>query len=53
VDGRGKGGSHVGRPKKFDFESMSKEELIQYIKVGEEIKKAAAYLRKQKKSIKS
>ncbi len=56
-DNRGKaskkGLPNIGRSKKIDFESMTKEELISYIKVGEEIKKAVAYLRKQKKNIKS
>jgi len=54
VDGRGKAtkskSPYKGRPKKIDFESMTKEELIEYIKVGEEIKKVIAYLRKQRKN---
>ena len=51
VDGRGraskKGNPRIGRPKNIDFEAMTKEELIAYIKVGEAIKKAVAYLRKR------
>ena len=51
VDNRGraskKDNPRKGRPKKTDLESMTKEELIEYIKVGEAIKKAVAYLRKR------
>lgn len=57
VDGRGRATKNQspqkGRPKRTDYESMTKEELIEYIRVGEEIKKAVAYLRKQKKNIAS
>jgi transposase-like protein len=57
VDNRGRGTKKEipskGRPKKMDFESMSKEDLLKYIKSGEEIKKALAYLKKQSKNIKS
>ncbi len=57
IDNRGKGKKseipNKGRPKKIDLASMTKEELIQYIKVDEDIKKTVAYLRRQKKSIKS
>lgn len=57
IDDRGKGKKseipNKGRPKKIDFDSMTKDELIEYIKVGEDIKKTVAYLRRQKKSIKS
>ncbi|PKK92795.1 MAG: hypothetical protein CVV61_07925 [Tenericutes bacterium HGW-Tenericutes-6] len=57
VDGRGKANKskapHKGRPRKIDLESMTKEELIEYIKVGEEIKKTVAYLSKQRKNITS
>jgi transposase-like protein len=56
VDNRGRGTKSEipskGRPKKIDFESMSREELIKYIKSGEDIKKAVAYLNKQNKNIK-
>ena len=55
VDNRGRGtkleAPSKGRPKKIDFESMSKEDLIKYIKSGEDIKKAVAYLTKQSKNI--
>ena len=51
VDNRGRANKRdnprKGRPKKIDLESMTKEELIEYIKVGEAIKKAVAYLRKR------
>ncbi len=52
VDRRGQGGT--GRPRKqpYDYESMSKEDLIEHIKMVEDVKKVTAYLRKQKKSIK-
>lgn len=40
------------RVKKLELNSMNKEELIQYIQSGEAIKKAVAYLRKQKKNTK-
>lgn len=57
VDNRGRGTKieipNKGRPKKIDFESMSKEDLLKYIKSGEDIKKAVAYLIKQNKNIKS
>ncbi len=43
-----------GRPKsKFDYESMTKKELIDHIRMLEDIKKTMAYLEKQKKNIKS
>lgn len=51
IDNRGRGSKRgiprIGRPKKIDLEAMTKEELIEYIKVGEAIKKAVAYLRKR------
>jgi len=56
VDYRGKnksGGKKRGRPKKTDIKSLNKEELIAIIRVYEDIKKAVAYLRRQRKSIKS
>lgn len=46
-------GKPKGRPKKVDLDSLSKDELISIIKVYEDIKKALAYLRQQKRSIKS
>ena len=55
VDNRGRGTKfeipNKGRPKKIDFESMSKEDLLKYIKSGEDIKKVVAYLTKQSKNI--
>lgn len=56
VDYRGKnksGGKKRGRPKKVNLSSLSKAELISIIGVYEDIKKAVAYLRRQRKSIKS
>lgn len=56
VDRRGQnkpGGKRRGRPKKTDLNSMSKDELISIIGVYEDIKKTIAYLRAQKRSIKS
>jgi len=56
VDRRGRsklGGKRRGRPKKTDLNSMSKDELISIIGVYEDIKKTIAYLRAQKRSIKS
>ena len=42
VDNRGRGTKlevpRKGRPRKINFESMSKEDLLKYIKSGEEIK---------------
>ncbi len=56
VDRRGRskpGGRPKGRPKKVDLNSLSKDELIEIIKVYEDIKKTMAYLRRPRKSIKS
>jgi len=56
VDRRGQskpGGRPKGRPKKVDLKSLSKEELISIIGVYEDIKKTMAYLRRQRKNIKS
>ena len=56
IDRRGRskpGGKRRGRPKKTDLNSMSKDELISIIGVYEDIKKTIAYLRAQKRSIKS
>lgn len=57
VDRRGKGTKeevpNKGRPKKpMKLEDMSKEELISHIKMIEDIKKVAAYLKQQKKNTK-
>jgi transposase-like protein len=57
VDRRGKGTKkdipNKGRPKKLSLDIMSKEELLKYIKSGEDIKKAVAYLRTREKNTKS
>jgi len=56
IDNRGRkkfGGKTRGRPKKVNLSSLSKAELISIIRVYEDIKKAVAYLRRQRKSIKS
>jgi transposase-like protein len=57
VDRRGKttknDRSNIGRPKKpMKLEDMSKEELIEHIKMLEDIKKVAAYLKQQRKNTK-
>jgi transposase len=57
VDRRGKAtkkdNPNIGRPKKpMKLEDMSKEELIKHIKMIEDIKKATAYLKQQKKNTK-
>jgi transposase-like protein len=57
VDRRGKASKkdnpNKGRPKKAQkLEDMSKEELIDHIKMIEDIKKVAAYLKQQKKNTK-
>jgi transposase-like protein len=57
VDRRGKGTKEdhptKGRPKKpMKLEYMSKEELIEHIKMLEDIKKVAAYLKQQRKNTK-
>jgi transposase len=57
VDRRGKaskkGNPNIGRPKKtIRLEDMSKEELIEHIKMIEDIKKVAAYLKQQRKNTK-
>lgn len=53
-DNRGK--SKTGRPKKktkeFNPEEMTREELIEYVKAVEDIKKYLACQKKQKKNIK-
>lgn len=56
LDGRGQsklGGKPKGRKKKVNLNSLSKTELITIIEVYEDIKKMIAYLRQQKRSIKS
>lgn len=57
VDRRGNGTKeevpNKGRPKKpMKLEDMSKDELIEHIKMIEDIKKVAAYLKQQKKNTK-
>jgi len=57
VDRRGKGTQreipNKGRPKKpMKLEDMSKEQLIEHIKMIEDIKKVTAYLKQQKKNTK-
>jgi transposase-like protein len=57
VDRRGAGtkkdNPNKGRPKKaMKLEDMSKEQLIEHIKMLEDIKKVAAYLKQQKKNTK-
>ena len=57
VDRRGKSTKdqvpNKGRPKKrIKLEDMSKEQLIEHVRMIEDIKKAAAYLKKQKKNTK-
>ena len=52
-DNRGK--KATGRPKKtkkLDPEEMTREELIEYVKAMEDIKKLIAYQKKQKKNTK-
>lgn len=56
IDHRGKskpGDKPKGRPRKVNLNSLSKVELISIIGVYEDIKKTMAYLRQQKRSIKS
>ncbi len=57
VDRRGKSTKdqvpNKGRPRKpVKLEDMSREQLIEHIRMIEDIKKAAAYLKKQKKNMK-
>jgi transposase-like protein len=50
VDRRGKNtesGQKRGRPKSIKIEEMRKDDLIQHIRMIEDIKKATAYLKKQ------
>ena len=54
-DNRGKSSQGKGnytRKKKIIPEQMSREELIEYVKVTEDIKKLMAFLKQQKKNIK-
>jgi len=56
VDRRGRntpGMKPKGRKKKINLNSLSKAELISIIEVYEDIKKMIAYLRRQKRNIKS
>lgn len=56
IDRRGQkleGHKPKGRPKRNrNYEEMSREELIQELQMRDELKKAMAYLERQKKSIK-
>lgn len=57
VDRRGRGNKNEvpnkGRPKNpVKLEDMSKEQLIEHIRMIEDIKKAVAYLKRQKKNMK-
>lgn len=55
IDNRGKsslGKGNFSKRKKLIPEQMSREELIEYVKASEDIKKLMAFLKKQKKNIK-
>ena len=54
TDNRGKSSKKgiSGRKKQLNPEQMSREELIEYVKAVEDIKKLVVYLNKQKKNIK-
>lgn len=55
IDNRGKtsfGKGNFTKRKKLIPEQMSREELIEYVKASEDIKKLMAFLKKQKKNIK-
>lgn len=57
VDRRGRGNKNEvpnkGRPKNpVELEDMSREQLIEHIRMIEDIKKAVAYLKRQKKNMK-
>lgn len=55
MDRRGmkvEGGKKRGRPKSVQLEDMNREELIEHIRMIEDIKKAMAYLRQHETSIK-
>lgn len=54
-DARGRKSKSTGRPKKtssLNPEEMTREELIEYVKAVEDIKKFMAYQKKQKKNTK-
>jgi transposase len=54
VDGRGKAKSPgKGRPRNLNPDLMNIEELREYVRLLEDIKKAVAFLRRQKKNTKS
>jgi transposase len=54
LDGRGRGKNpRGGRPKSLDPDKMSLEELREYVRMLEDIKKATAFLRLQKKNTES
>ena len=55
MDNRGKSGTGKGnfeRKKRLIPEEMSHEELVEYVKAVEDIKKSMVFLRQQKKNIK-
>jgi Transposase and inactivated derivatives len=54
LDSRGKNNPNAGKypRKKLNPEEMSREELIEYVKATEDIKKLKVFLNKQKKNIK-
>lgn len=54
VDNRGRSSKRgiSGRKKKITPEGMTREELIEYVKATEDIKKLTVFLNKQKKNIK-
>jgi len=52
IDGRGGGSSpNKGKQRKLKPKEMSREELIRYVELNEDIKKSIALLRKQKTNI--
>ncbi|MDR3588503.1 MAG: transposase [Negativicutes bacterium] len=53
VDGRGKTGPRPGRSRNLNPDSMNIEELREYVRLLEDIKKAMAFLGRQRKNIKS
>jgi transposase len=53
VDGRGKTGPRKGRPCNLNPDTMSIEELREYVRLIEDIKKAMAFLRRQRKNTRS
>ena len=53
VDGRGRGGSGKGRPRKLNPDTMNIEELREYVRLLEDIKKVMAFLGRQRKNTRS